>query len=152
MTYNRRTGYVTGFCEGPTSISSLCVKGTFNTSSYLSVHIEDLATGEITQLRSIHSEWRFPNDAPSFALGRLRLDESGHLTPDDDKVLGTQVTNNGACNVLKICFVDDAPISAVLAALSIALEAQDKYGIYYTLAQRWTQLPHLFNFLHFQEY
>lgn len=119
------------------------MKGTFEVSPYLTVHIEDSLTGEVRDLRSVASEWEFPNDAPSFAL--RTLDDSQHVT--NDEFLKTIVTKSGGCNILKICLGSREPTPAVLAALSVALEAQDRYGVYCTVAQRWTELANLFNLL-----
>jgi len=143
VTYNFQERHLAGYCTDSESSTSLtpCLKATFKPFPYLNLRIEDSLMGEVTNLRSEAQEWQFLDDAPSFSL--LTLNSSGYIT--NDKIMETAVTKWNHCNLLKVCLNGNSSRLALLAALGVALEAQDKFGMYCKGAAKWTQLPRIFS-------
>ena len=116
-----------GYCNNSSSATGSgqhrCMEASVRTTP-LDFTIRDLDSSSTVFLRTVDKEWRFGDDAPSFVLRNL---------VEPRLVLQTAVTKRNFCDTLKVCLNDREPGPAVLAALTVALDAQDTFATYCTM-------------------
>lgn len=119
ISYSVQIPVISAYCA-----SGLCAFGNYSKEPYLSFTLHDSHTRNVTQLRAVDKEWKFPNDAPSVVLNYQNGDKQGGVA------LQTAVTRRNHCEMLKVCIPSKTPDFATLAPLGILLMAQQTYAQY----------------------
>jgi len=128
LTFNAKAKEIIGYCGKPNSTQTECMQARFDTSPYLNFTVDDFLLRTSMTLKTLDKEWHWGDDAPSFILEAV--DKMGSFL---GKVLQTAVTRRNYCDTLKVCLGTPTPGAEVLAALAVALDAQDKYATYCTM-------------------
>ncbi|TFK32695.1 hypothetical protein BDQ12DRAFT_707569 [Crucibulum laeve] len=137
LTYDLNSKKISANCTIPTLYTTLdasqtplvpCMEGYYTENEKLTLVIEDTRTHVVTSMQVVNKEWTFKDDAPSFVLRFINPGgEPGNIA------LQTAVTKRNHCDTLKICLSSDVgPRVDTLAALGLALLAQDQFADYCT--------------------